>query len=50
MSIEVTLIIVLVALAIWTEVDKLVRRPRQPSRVAHDATTSGEQKKALPSQ
>ena len=36
MSVEVTLIIVLGALALWTEVDKLMKRRPQPSGAAHE--------------
>jgi hypothetical protein len=50
MSVEVTLMIVLGALAPWTEVDKLMKRRPQPSSAAHEAATSGERNKALPSQ
>jgi hypothetical protein len=49
MSVEVTLIIVLGALALWTEVDKLMKRPH-PSSAAREAATRGERNKALPLQ
>jgi hypothetical protein len=50
MSVEVTLIIVLGALALWTEVDKLMQRRPQPSSAAHEAATRGERNKGLPLQ
>jgi len=50
MSLEVTLVIVLGALALWTEVDKLMKRRPQPSSVAHEAATRGKRNKALPLQ
>jgi hypothetical protein len=50
MSVEVTLIIVLGALALWTELDKLMKRRPQPSRAAHEAVTRGQRNKALPLQ
>jgi hypothetical protein len=50
MSVEVTLIIVLGALALWTEVDKLMKPRPQPSSAAHEAATRGERNQALPLQ
>jgi hypothetical protein len=50
MSVEVTLVIVLGALALWTEVDKLMKRRPQPSSVAHEVATCGERNEALPLQ